>query len=398
MSDRDLLRAASANWNARALKLKDARFTNFFQDVAGRWNYTDFVGTTAPKWRDGWISFDCVLADDDRDVIWCGLTNFAGDIFYKFDRSQGVFTSMNFAAIGDRHDAKFHRSLTRGPAGELWAATALLHDVDRYMQAPGGALVRIDPATERIEIVARPFPHVYIQSITIDQERGLLYGQTFTPEFLFVFDLETHKTTCLGAIGSGIAMGQSETLRIDRRGTLWGTWSVTRAWLTSPGQDQFRLWRYHPDQGQIEFLDYGLPAIGNDDGYAHGDGVHTGPDGAVYMGTAQGVLCRIDPDTHTVQALGKPGPHQRLAGMANGVDAKLYGTAGRDGDSILFRYDPDNEALEDLGSIYDATTQQRPYQIHDLTCTADGTLYAGENDNPYRSGYLWELRGAVNTD
>ena len=33
----------------------------------------------------------------------------------------------------------------------------------------------------------------------------------------------------------------------------------------------------------------------------------------------------------------------------------------------------------------------RAYQLHDMTIAADGTIYAGENDVPYRSGYLWEI-------
>ena len=31
------------------------------------------------------------------------------------------------------------------------------------------------------------------------------------------------------------------------------------------------------------------------------------------------------------------------------------------------------------------------WQIHDVTITPDGVMYAGENDNPRRSGYLWEI-------
>ena len=42
------------------------------------------------------------------------------------------------------------------------AIAALLHDVDRYFDAPGGALVSFDPATEELRIVARPMPHVGI--------------------------------------------------------------------------------------------------------------------------------------------------------------------------------------------------------------------------------------------
>ena len=32
-----------------------------------------------------------------------------------------------------------------------------------------------------------------------------------------------------------------------------------------------------------------------------------------------------------------------------------------------------------------------PWQIHDMSFAEDGTIFAGENDNPYRSSYLWEI-------
>jgi hypothetical protein len=379
----------------RAHQFNQVRFSGYYDVMEHRWDYGDFLEEKNRDWFHDWISVDCVLADDERNLVWCGITNFAADIFHVFDRSTGRFESLKFASIGNRYDAKFHRALEWGADGKIWAATALLHDVDRYLDAPGGAIVRCDPATRELEIIARPLPHIYIQGITLDLSRGLMYGQTFTPEHVFIFDLETHNFRDLGVIGSGFAMGQSETLAIDRRGTLWGTWSLTRAWLNTPGNDQFRLWNYHPDRGRIEFLDRGLPTLSNRGGFAHADGVHTGPDGAVYMGTAEGLLCRIDPEDHSIQVIGKPGPHRRLAAMANGPDGNLYGAAGREGAATLFRYDPRNELLEDLGIIYDAELQERAFQLHDMTITSDGTIYAGENDVPHRGGFLWEISNAM---
>jgi hypothetical protein len=375
----------------RAHRLNSARFEGFSDKVEHRWNYRDFFKEPNRKWMQSWISVDCVLADDERNQVWCGITNFAGDIFHVFDRTTNEFESLNFPAVGDSYDAKFHRALEFDDDGTIWAATALLHDVDRYLDAPGGAIVHFHPSTRTLEIAARPIPHVYIQAITLDRERGLLYGQTFTPEHVFVFDLQSHSFKDLGVIGSGFAMGQSEAIAVDRNGTVWGTWSVTRAWLNTPGNDQFRLWNYHPDEGRIKFLEHGLPTLAGRNGYAHADGVHAGPDGAIYMGTAEGLLCRIDPDDHRVTAIGKPGPHRRLAAMANGPDGMLYGSAGRDGAANLFRYDTARNTLEDLGLIFDATLQERAFQIHDMTIAADGTIFAGENDVPYRSGYLWEI-------
>lgn len=375
----------------RAHQLNAARFKGFHDTVEHRWDYSDFLREENSSWLKHWTSFDCLLADEERNVVWCGITNFATDIFYVFDRETEHFESLDYPSVGDRYDAKFHRSLEFDGAGNIWAATALLHDVDRYLDAPGGALIRFNPDTRDIQIVDRPKPHVYIQSMTIDRERGLLYGQMFTPEYVFVYDLETFKFQELGVVGSGFAMGQSQTLAIDRTGTVWGTWSLTRAWLNTSGSDQFRLWNYHPDHGRIRFLDHGLPTLSGRDGFAHADGVHAGPDGAIYMGTAEGLLCRIDPDDHAIAVIGKPGPHRRLAAMANGPDGMLYGSAGQDGTANLFRYDPARDSLEELGMIYDPVLHERAFQLHDMVITSDGTIYAGENDVPYRSGYLWEI-------
>ena len=46
-------------------------------------------------------------------------------------------------------------------------------------------------------------------------------------------------------------------------------------------------------------------------------------------------------------------------------------------------------AAEQLREVADGDT--RCWQVHDVAVAADGTIYAGENDNPYRSGYLWEI-------
>ncbi|NOX55322.1 MAG: hypothetical protein GXP27_12970 [Planctomycetes bacterium] len=374
-----------------AKKLKDARFDNFHTEVDGRWDYEEFVDGRHPDWFRDWISFDCLLADDHRSTIWCGLTSFAGDIFYAYDRQSDCFRSLNFREVGDRYDAKFHRSLLFDADGLIWAATALLHDIDRYFDAPGGALVRFDPATEELRIVTRPIPHVYIQSIAMDNQRGIIYGMTFTPERLFRYNVADGRVTDLGPIGSGLEMAQGETIVVDRTGACWGTWGLTRAWLSRPGPDAVRLWRYHPDRGRIEFFKHGLPRVDGSRGTAKLDGAHVGPDGAIYMGTVEGLLCRVDPETAEVRPIGKPCPARRMAGLASGPDGKLYGTAGSEGTVILFRYDPAKNELTPLGRVVDAKTGECAWHIHDLAVTGDGTIYAAENDVPYRSGYLWEI-------
>ena len=139
-----------------------------------------------PDWREDWISFDCCLFLKDTDLLYCGLTSLTGDLLWTYDRHRGVFTDCGYRAVACPYDAKFHRSLVRcDKTGDLYAAIALLHDVDRYREAPGGAIVRYSPATGRFEKVSIPMPHVYIQAICLDQDRDVIYGITFTPERMF---------------------------------------------------------------------------------------------------------------------------------------------------------------------------------------------------------------------
>lgn len=378
-----------------ALKLHDACFP--YEDAAlateGTWDYEDFFTPERRDWVDKWISFDCLLADDQRDVIWCGIASFKSDIFWVYDRRNGEFRSMNYPAVADPFDAKFHRSLAFDPQGQIWAATARYHDADREMDSPGGAIVKIDPDTEQIEIIDRPMPHVYIQSIILDADRRALYGQTYHPEYLFRYDIDTRQCRILASLSGGIALAQAEQLAMDRNGTVWGTYGAGRAWGNSPGPKPFRLLRYQPDDDDVTFLKTGLPRL-DGAGYARQDGMHTGPDGAVYIGTVEGLLCRIDPDTTDVSVIGKPAPGQRLTAMANGPDGCMYGSCGRHGAANLFRLEPRSGRLENLGPVFDRSLAIQAWQLHDMAITADGTIYGGENDVPHRSSYLWEIAGA----
>ena len=141
----------------------------------------------------------------------------------------------------------------------MYGAIALLHDVDCYWEAPGGAIVRYDPATSDIEKLGIPLPHVYIQSICLDEARRVIYGQSFTPERLFRFDLATRQSQDLGAISSGMVMAQCENVELDDDGCVWCGWHATRAWQNTSGVDSHRLCKYDLRTGRIHFLDAGLP-------------------------------------------------------------------------------------------------------------------------------------------
>ena len=381
-----------------ALKLRDRDFGGqWAAELQDRWNYEDFLRDDG--WRKDWISFDCLCHDPATDTIFAGITSFDADIFWGWSRAERCWVDAGYARVREPYDAKFHRSLERDSRdGCLYAAPALLHDVDRFWEAPGAAIVRYDPATGDIAKLATPLPHVYIQALALDESRDTLYAQTFTPENLASYNLRTRECCWIGPTGSGLAMAQGENIVLDDDGRVWGAWNVTRAWQSDPGADSHRLYRYDPHVGAIDYLSKGLPHPDGTHGYAKPEGFFNFGTGCLYVSGGGGALYRVDPATGDAtflfQAIGDEGRgrRSRLASMRLGPDGLGYAVTGRDGECEILRFDPADESYEFLGSLRDSQTGIAAWQIHDVCITPDGMLYAGENDHPRRSSYLWEVK------
>lgn len=371
----------------------DRRFAPDFFDrhVANRWNYEDFA--RHPEWARDWISFDGLVHHAGSERVFCGLTRFDGDVFYAWDRRTEKFTGLGFERVMDRYDAKFHRSMELTADGRtLYLATALLHDVDRYYEAPGGGIYRHDTVTGETEKLGIPLPHNYIQSCVLDEKRGVIYNLHFTPEWLSVFDLETRQGRALGPLSGGMQMAQGENLVLDDDGCVWGSWCATKAWQSSLGTDIARLCKYDPAAGRIIYYPHGLPTVDGAHGFTRVEGLFNFGTGVLYASGGNGSLFRIEPRTGRASCLGTPisGRRSRLTSLALHSDGCAYGITGRDNECRLLRFDPRNDTYELGGPIVDAAGNAM-FQCHDVTLTPDGVLYAGENDHPSRSGYLWEI-------
>lgn len=90
--------------------------------------------------------------------------------------------------------------------------------------------------------------------------------------------------------------------------------------------------------------------------------------------------------------LGKPSSKGRMTGLARGSDGLLYGIVGDEYDVSLFTYDTKNERFKDMVQFYNREDGISPVRIHHMVMTKDNVIYAGENDNNTRPGYLWECR------
>ncbi len=377
----------------KSLKLHDVNFGNqWFDETLDRWNYDDYLAHD--NWRKAWISMDCCLYNQDDNRVYLGITSFDSDIFKAYDRKSGKFVDLGFERVVDPFDAKFHRSLVKGKDGCIYAAIALLHDVDRLNEAPGGAIVKYDPSSGNLMKLGIPIPHVYIQAIALDNARDTIYCQCFAPEYFASFNLQTRKARNHGLLGSGIGgMAQSENIVLDDKGCVWCNWQVTRAWQSSPGVDAARLCKFDPEQDRLVFFKKGLPLPDGKYGSTKAEGFFNFHDGYVYASGLNGSLYRIDTETGEAKYMFTPisDRSSRLASMVLAPDGCAYGVTGRDGKCELLKFDFKNDAYELLGAIVDQDGESC-YQVHNICMADDGVFYACENDNPYRSGYLWEIQ------
>lgn len=376
----------------RPLKQQDARFgKQWFDEVLDRWDYDDMKGDV--HWREGWISFDCALYRPTEERIYLGITSFNSDIFKAYDRREGEFVDLGYGSIANKFDGKFHRSLVEGSDGCVYAAVALLHDVDNFLEAPGSPIVKYDPQSGALTTLGIPEPHVYIQSLIIDPKAAMLYGLCFPPEMLISFNLETGETRNLGLLGSGIGgMAQGENIVLDDSGCVWSSWSLTRAWQDAPGPDAVRLCKYDPKQQRINFFKQGLPLPDGRYGTAKPETFFNFHDGWLYASGHQGSLYRIDSTTGEATFLFTPTPDRpsRLSSLVKAEEGVAYGVTGRKGQCELMRVYYQQGEYEKLGEIRDADGNAL-WQCHDIVMTRDGKIYVLENDNPYRSSFLWEI-------
>jgi hypothetical protein len=372
----------------RAHIIKNTSLDNWVSEAEGRWTWDQM---RSDKRYQDWFSFCSLVWDRKTDLLYCGIATFTNDIFWKFDRRTGTFTSLKYQEFGDKFDAKFHRSLEQDDDGTLYAATALLHDPDCLMESPGGKLLKWTPATGEYSLLAIPVPHHYIQSIVLDRKCRLIYGCTFPAEILFRHDLRTGQTRHLAYIGAGYVMAQAEKMTLDAEGRLWGTWAEIRAWESSPGPNCIRLFCYDPNSDQITWFGHGLPKVGAGD-RGTVDTMLLADDDLIYVGTGAGALCRLNPKTAEVTLLGKPSSGRRMTGLALGRDGQIYGVAGDCERARVFSYDRESGRFTNWGGIFDPALGEGPERTHDIALTDDYVLFAGENDNPRRSGFLWECR------
>lgn len=398
--------------NVKAHVLRDHKLEGWKEEIEGRWSYQQLAAD--PDWFKGWISFDAVTWNPDDHKLYCGLNSMDSDLLYQFDPATERFISMNTQRWADKFDVKIHRTLLLNPKDRcFYFGTSLLHDLNQQHEAHGSMLVRFDPRSYRYEQIGVPAAHLYIQSIAADWERGIIYGFTCPAEAVVRTDLATGNSRLLAYLTNAIMFVQPHNGVVDKDGWLWGTYAETRAWDETMGREPVRLFKYHPDGDKFVWYDYGLsrkadtkqllanpPApLGissalaetrhtNDCGFC--DSMAYDGERYIYAGTVAGVLSRIDTATGKVEKVANVTETGRLPALLI-KDKVLYGAGGMNGHTQLIRWDTRTDRVEGYTDLADPNVQERPARVHDLAVDDSKRIYLGENDNHWRSSYLWEV-------
>ncbi|MBO5760789.1 MAG: hypothetical protein J6S53_04520 [Lentisphaeria bacterium] len=337
--------------------------------------YRDF--TSNDDWKNNLISFTSLAYHPERKTVVCGMTSFNNELMVEFDPAKGTFTDLAYRPESEKFEIKIHRSLHLDRKGNAYGATACLHREDQRLEAKGGRIFYYDFETKKYDFLGIPVPHDYIQTITVDEDRGLIYGVTYPVFEFFAFDIRTRTVKFRQYMGSA-----PHIMALDDKGGVWSTWN-TRT---------HNLFRYDPDTNTVQYFNHSLmPGQGADLMYPGAgpiDMMLNGGDGLLYVGCATGDLLRIHPETAEVEYLGRPTPERRMPALEVGPDGRIYGISGFYGKCHLFAYDREKRNFEDFGLITDGEDQL--YIGHDI-CFAEGNrIFAGETDTEERAGYLWE--------
>jgi streptogramin lyase len=323
------------------------------------------------------------------------------------DGESGV-TSLSVAPNGDIYGATsgtrshlFVMNPAHGyvfPIGVIPNATSVTHSVVVSEEGhvfigttPEGHLLEYKPGdfdNQKIEIGkalivtdrGAPIPGESIFALAVDRKANRIYGLTSPNAHVFSYGIATHTFLELGVVAKSAPLAEksehekmmSRMLAVDGQGNVFAT-----------GEDGY-FYEVDGKEQSLQKLPIRAPAVPGREAYTRADAFLVDKSGAIYGGTSDGYLFRLNPETLKVTNLGKPLNQYRIAGLAQGANGKLYGVGGDESEMArLFSYDPTDGSYDLLGFI---DVNRRPYFTWQAYVTGDivsdsrGTVFLGENE------------------
>lgn len=303
---------------------------------------------------------------------------------------------------------KIHKSLLAGSDGNLYGGTWT--EAKPGEKQPSGHLFRYEIKSGKVADLGIVAEGEGIYVMTASPDRKILYGVTTPGCYLFSYDISSGKMRLIGDVMKtikeylnpprpekkgelvvtdvGEEMGKSwersiggsawqkryfppRAIICDNQGNVWGS------------RDQGYFFKYDVKEDRLLDSEIQMPLmIGTEDAIITEisvDALARDAKGIIYGGTySDGYLFKFDPARGEVICLGKPIRQQRIRALTFGADGMLYGIGGEDsGISKLFRYNPENGDLRELGVIHERGWTV--YRIDTLVNCPDGALYLGES-------------------
>ena len=153
-----------------------------------------------------------------------------------------------------------------------------------------------------------------------------------------------------------------------------------------------RIFRYDPRSDTKTFFKTGLPRPDGKYGTVKTEAWFNFSDGFLYASGANGSFFRVDRATGEAKYLFTPTTDRpsRLTSLVKTEEGVAYGVTGREGKCELMKVRYQDGAFEKLGEIRDENGAAL-WQCHHMVAAGRGVFFLCENDNPYRSSYLWEV-------
>lgn len=325
-------------------------------------------------------AFTTVTYNPKDRLLYCGVTNFGNDILYRFDPVSKSLESLRYqdAPFAERFDIKLHRSVEVDKDGNIYGATSCLHGINKRSEGPGGKVFRYTPSTGEYTLLCIPKKHDYIQTITLDDKRGMIYGFTYPVFEFFAYSIKRNAVLFCDYMES-----ITHVSAVDDEGRYWGTWS-----------NKHKFFSYDPATNKVTYHDFGFPEPCRSLMYPNAgpiDCMINGKDGYLYIATENAALYRLNPRSLELDYLGKPFPGTRMPGLIPGDDGLLYGSGGENNSCFLFSYDRSRRTFDILSKIVDTNTGEPCFRTHDIEKVGN-VIYVGETDNIKRTNYLWECQ------
>ncbi len=222
-----------------------------------------------------------------------------------------------------------------------------------------------------VERLGVPVAGEGVAALAIDRLRGRVYGLSDKTGVFFILDTASGK--------------------VEVRGPVDKYWMFSENLMISPGGEVLttgaggRIVRYDPvteelaSAGEARLASYpGRGCYSRIDSWTY-DAVS----GLFYVGDkADGLLETVDPRTLEVRLLGKPTGNRRIRALAAGLDGRIFGMAGAEGElAQMFVYEPGTGELKNLG-IPLATIEEKRYgfEFEAAATGPQGQIYFGESE------------------